>query len=160
MSHLICGIDPGKKGALCFLESKGGRDEITFALMPLDKDGNVCGRQLAGYLNQMKPDRVIVEQVNAMPGQGVVSMFSFGYGFGVVIGVLGALHIPFETVRPQVWQKVCYKGLDKKIPTKERSVIAAKRLFPLQSFTPHGCKVPNNGLTDALLLAYYSRQPK
>ena len=44
---------------------------------------------------------VVVEQVNAMPGQGVTSMFNFGQTFGAIKGVCAALELPIFFVRPQ-----------------------------------------------------------
>ena len=43
---------------------------------------------------------VVVEHVNAMPGQGVTSMFNFGQSFGVIKGVCAALSLPIYFVRP------------------------------------------------------------
>ena len=48
---------------------------------------------------------VIVEQVNAMPGQGVTSMFNFGQTFGAIKGVCAALKLPIFFVRPSKWKK-------------------------------------------------------
>ena len=48
---------------------------------------------------------VVVEQVNAMPGQGVTSMFNFGANFGAIKGVCAALSLPIFFVRPSKWKK-------------------------------------------------------
>ncbi len=48
---------------------------------------------------------VVVEQVNAMPGQGVTSMFNFGQTFGAIKGVCAALNLPIFFVRPSKWKK-------------------------------------------------------
>ena len=48
---------------------------------------------------------VVVEQVNAMPGQGVTSMFNFGQTFGAIKGVCAALKLPIFFVRPSKWKK-------------------------------------------------------
>ena len=48
---------------------------------------------------------VVVEQVNAMPGQGVTSMFNFGQTFGAIKGVCAALELPIFFVRPSKWKK-------------------------------------------------------
>ena len=93
---LIIGIDPGISGAICFFEDGEVRDIID---MPVMADGKKNKRQINGsqtyneiYLrtkNISKKDIfVVVEQVSAMPGQGVTSMFNFGQSFGVVKGVV------------------------------------------------------------------------
>ena len=41
-------------------------------------------------LNSEKEVVVVVEHVNAMPGQGVTSMFNFGQSFGVIKGICAA----------------------------------------------------------------------
>ena len=48
---------------------------------------------------------VVVEHVNAMPGQGVTSMFNFGQSFGVIKGICAALGLPIYFVRPTKWKK-------------------------------------------------------
>jgi crossover junction endodeoxyribonuclease RuvC len=46
-----------------------------------------------------------VEQVGAMPGQGVSSMFAFGEAFGLAKGVLAGLGIPLQVVTPARWKR-------------------------------------------------------
>jgi crossover junction endodeoxyribonuclease RuvC len=94
-----------------------------------------------------------LESAQAMPGQGVTSMFSIGYGYGIFQGVLSTLQIPFATVRPQAWKKM-FGLLNKE---KDDSVIIAERLFPGVSFRgPRGGIL--NGRSDALLIAEYARR--
>jgi crossover junction endodeoxyribonuclease RuvC len=80
------GIDPGATGALVLLEDG---QPIEWTEMPTTQIGT----------------HIYVEQVHAMPGQGVVSMFNFGHSCGTVMGVLGALGIPHTMVTPQAWKK-------------------------------------------------------
>ena len=49
--------------------------------------------------------RVIIEQVSAMPGQGVTSMFNFGQSFGILKGICSAMQLPMYFVRPAKWKK-------------------------------------------------------
>ena len=56
-------------------------------------------------INNNKEVVVVVEQVNAMPGQGVTSMFNFGQSFGVIKGICSALRLPIYFVRPTKWKK-------------------------------------------------------
>ena len=108
---IIIGIDPGVSGAISILESK---KVLEIFEMPTMIDGKknkrqVNGSQLANIiketLNSNKETIVVVEHVNAMPGQGVTSMFNFGQSFGVIKGVCSALSIPIYFVRPTKWKK-------------------------------------------------------
>ena len=89
-----------------------------------------------------------------MPGQGVTSCFSFGQNFGFILGLLRALVIPFELVRPQKWKKEFSCTSD-----KNTSIEVAKRLFPGVDLrrTPK-CQKPHDGICEALLMAEYARR--
>ena len=108
---IIIGIDPGVSGAISIMENK---KVIEIHDMPTMIDGKknkkqVNGSQVANIikekLNQNKEIIVVVEHVNAMPGQGVTSMFNFGQSFGVIKGVCSALRLPIYFVRPTKWKK-------------------------------------------------------
>ena len=95
----------------------------------------------------------ILEFAQAFPGQGAVSNFSTGNGFGVYKGVLTALQIPFEIVHPKKWQKVY--SIAKK--TKEQSYAIASQLFPLVNFLGKKGAI-KDGRSDAILMAEYGRR--
>ena len=108
---IIVGIDPGVSGAICFL-LKG--KIVALYDMPTMVDGKknkkqVNGAEITNILNnEMISDtdiKVVIEQVSAMPGQGVTSMFNFGQSFGVSKGICAALKIPVHFVRPAKWKK-------------------------------------------------------
>ena len=108
---IIFGIDPGISGAISVLENK---KVIEVFDMPTMIDGKKNKRQVNGSqvanivkerLNDNKETVVVVEHVNAMPGQGVTSMFNFGQSFGVIKGVCAALSLPIYFVRPTKWKK-------------------------------------------------------
>ena len=108
---LIFGIDPGVSGAISILEDK---KIIEVYDMPTMIDGKknkkqVNGSQVANIFKEKvdlkKEISVVVEHVNAMPGQGVTSMFNFGQSFGVIKGVCSALSLPIHFVRPTKWKK-------------------------------------------------------
>lgn len=106
MSNYKIGIDPGASGAIVLLDSHNRI--IEWDAMPVLKIGSstrVNGPALAAILTEFDSAHAYVEQVGAMPGQGVSSMFSFGYAAGVVAGVLGALQITTTMVTPQAWKK-------------------------------------------------------
>ena len=107
----ILGIDPGLSGAIAVLENK---KVLSMFDMPVMSEGKKNKKQLnsAQLVNIIKNNTndneekaVVVEQVNAMPGQGVTSMFNFGQTFGAIKGVCAALGLPIFFVRPSKWKK-------------------------------------------------------
>ena len=110
---IIFGIDPGVSGAISGLEDK---KIIEVFDMPTMIDGKKNKKQvnvsqvtniIKERLNNDKEKEVVVvvEHVNAMPGQGVTSMFNFGLSFGVIKGICSALSLPIYFVRPTKWKK-------------------------------------------------------
>ena len=109
---LIIGIDPGISGSICFF--KDGRI-LEVIEMPVMTEGKKNKKQVNGaqiyneFLKRVnkKEDeiRVVIEQVSAMPGQGVTSMFNFGQSFGILKGICSAMQLPMFFVRPARWKK-------------------------------------------------------
>ena len=108
---IIIGIDPGVSGAISILKNK---KVIEIYDMPTMIDGKKNKRQVNGaqvaniFKERLDIDEeivVVVEHVNAMPGQGVTSMFNFGQSFGVIKGICSALSLPIYFVRPTKWKK-------------------------------------------------------
>ncbi len=107
----IIGIDPGLSGAIAILENN---KVLNIFDIPVMSEGKKNKRQLNSALlvNLLRENidkeeevAVVVEQVNAMPGQGVTSMFNFGQTFGAIKGVCAALKLPIFFVRPSKWKK-------------------------------------------------------
>ena len=107
----IIGIDPGLSGAIAILEKN---KVLSLFEMPVMAEGKKNKRQLnSAQLVKLLKDNiskdeevcVVVEQVNAMPGQGVTSMFNFGQTFGAIKGICAALGLPIFFVRPSKWKK-------------------------------------------------------
>ena len=107
----VIGIDPGLSGAIAILENN---KVLNLFDIPVMSEGKKNKRQLNSALlvsllkeNIFKNEEVsvVVEQVNAMPGQGVTSMFNFGQTFGAIKGICAALNLPIFFVRPSKWKK-------------------------------------------------------
>ena len=107
----IIGIDPGLSGAIAILENN---KVLKIFDIPVMSEGKKNKRQLNSALlvSLLKENiidsnevAVVVEQVNAMPGQGVTSMFNFGQTFGAIKGICAALDLPIFFVRPSKWKK-------------------------------------------------------
>ena len=107
----IFGIDPGLSGAIAILKDN---KVVNIFEMPVMSEGKKNKRQLNSALlaNLIKQNiiddeevAIVVEQVNAMPGQGVTSMFNFGQTFGAIKGICATLELPIYFVRPSKWKK-------------------------------------------------------
>ena len=109
----IIGVDPGISGAICFFLDGKIIDVIEMPSMADGKknkkqvNGNQLCNEIKVRLSEVNKDEVclVVEQVSAMPGQGVTSMFNFGQSFGVIKGVCAAMRLPLHFVRPAKWKK-------------------------------------------------------
>ena len=110
---LIIGIDPGISGAICFFENGEVKEVIDMPTMSEGKKNKkqINGRQIFNEISNrinshdLKNINVVVEQVSAMPGQGVTSMFNFGQSFGIIKGICSAMQLPIFFVRPAKWKK-------------------------------------------------------
>ena len=107
----IIGIDPGLSGGIAILDDLKIFDIYD---MPIMSEGKKNKNQLnsAQLVNIIKKNIIsngdtflIVEQVSAMPGQGVTSMFNFGQTFGAIKGICATLELPIYFVRPSKWKK-------------------------------------------------------
>jgi len=152
---IIIGVDPGINGAISIIENKKILEVYD---TPTMIDGKKNKRQINSAqvtnifkerLNINKEVVVVVEQVNAMPGQGVTSMFNFGQSFGVIKGICAALSLPIHFVRPAKWKK--HFNLIK--TNKDASRTKVIESYPKISNKLHRKKDINRA--DAILIALY-----
>ena len=107
----IIGIDPGLSGAIAILVKSKVKEIYDMPVMPEGKKNKrqLNSAQLVKIISDNTEENeevsVVVEQVNAMPGQGVTSMFNFGQTFGAIKGICAALGLPIYFVRPAKWKK-------------------------------------------------------
>jgi len=141
---IIAGIDPGANGAMCIFVN----DKLTF--IDFKQSGLT---QYIQTLKVIKPDIAILESVHSMPGQGVKSMFSMGQRLGELEGMLQALSISYDLVKPQKWHKAC------NIPPKSNKKQIAQHMLKLypeaQLYGSKGGLL--DGRSDALGLMHYGR---
>tara|TARA_Y100000590_G_C15578614_1_gene961438 strand:- start:533 stop:1030 length:498 start_codon:yes stop_codon:yes gene_type:complete len=153
----IIGIDPGISGSLCFFSDGKIIDVIE---MPNMAEGKKNKRQVNGaqiyneiYIRtkniEKKDIKVVIEQVSAMPKQGVTSMFNFGQSFGVLKGICSAMQLPMYFVRPAKWKK--YFNLINS--EKDASRTKAIEIFPYISSKLTKKKDANKA--DAILIASF-----
>ena len=154
---LIIGIDPGISGSICFFENGKIVDVIE---MPTMNEGKKNKRQVNGAqiyneiskrINKIENEdvRVVVEQVSAMPGQGVTSMFNFGQSFGIIKGICSAMQLSVYFVRPTKWKKYFNLLNSEKDASRTRAI----EIFPY--FSPQLSKKKDSNKADAILIASF-----
>ena len=151
MSYLI-GVDPGVSGAIVILQSAACPFPVDWLRMPTVKQGKssrVDAAAVARFLQDFDCGHAYIEQVGAMPGQGVTSMFTFGHAAGVVEGVVVGQRVPITEVTPQAWKKRA--GLIGKDKDAARS--RAIQLWP--RWDALGKKGGGQALADAALIARF-----
>jgi crossover junction endodeoxyribonuclease RuvC len=156
--QISIGIDPGLSGAIAAINA-GSLEALELIDTPVVVSEGKRMYDIGGMADAIRHMSlfgdavVILEQAQAMPGQGVTSTFATGRGFGIWEGVLSALDVPYRTVRPSVWVKHVLAGTTGE--GKARSIQFALRMFPGAEITPKGSRKPRDGRSDALCLAYY-----
>ena len=152
---IIIGIDPGISGAISIVENKKIIEVYDTPTMIDGKKNKkqINGAQVTNIIKERliggKKVVVVVEHVNAMPGQGVTSMFNFGQSFGVIKGICAALSLPIYFVRPTKWKK--HFNLIK--TNKDASRTKVIEVYPEISDKLHRKKDSNRA--DAILIALY-----
>ena len=154
---LIIGIDPGISGSICFFLDGKIIDVVEMPTMAEGKknkkqvNGSQIFNEITDRIKKIDKDdiRVIIEQVSAMPGQGVTSMFNFGQSFGILKGICSAMKLPMYFVRPAKWKK--YFNLINS--EKDASRTKAIEIFPY--FSDHLSRKKDSNKADAILLASF-----
>jgi hypothetical protein len=148
---MLVAVDPGLHGAIAVLSPSGA---ITATPMPL-AGGALDLPAIAAIIRDTSPQWLILEKVASRPGQGVASTFKFGMGYGSILGIAAAVGVPVELVTPQRWKGVVLHGTAK---DKQAAIAYCRRAFPDVSLVPPGCRVPHDGIADALCLLEYGRR--
>ena len=154
---LIIGIDPGISGSICFLENGIIKDVLEMPTMTEGKKNKkqVNGSQIFDEISfrikthEKKNIKVVIEQVSAMPGQGVTSMFNFGQSFGILKGICSAMQLPIYFVRPAKWKKYFNLINSEKDASRTRAI----EIFPY--FSSNLSKKKDSNKADAILIASY-----
>ena len=152
---IIIGIDPGINGAISILKNE---KIIEVYDTPTMIEGKKNKRQINGAqvtniikerLNEEQEVVVVVEHVNAMPGQGVTSMFNFGQTFGAIKGICAALGLPIFFVRPSKWKK----HFELINSSKDSSRTKVIEMYP--TLSDQLAKKKDVNKSDAILIARY-----
>jgi crossover junction endodeoxyribonuclease RuvC len=154
---MIAGIDPGKTGALALSHADGSAqffDVPTIKLRGKEKPAwseweNIWSEALRWAC----PDKIVIEDVSARPGQGVTSMFTFGRSLGFVHGIVASVcDCPIYFVTPSVWK--AKMGLLNSGKGASREI--CRTLYPATA--ANVARVKDDGRAEALLLAHYGRK--
>ena len=153
---LIIAIDPGISGSICFFQDGKILEVLE---MPTMAEGKKSKRQVNGaqIYNEIlkriegneKQIRVIIEQVSAMPGQGVTSMFNFGQSYGILKGICSAMQLPMFFVRPAKWKRYFNLINSQKDASRTRAI----EIFPY--FSSQLSKKKDSNKADAILIASF-----
>ena len=154
---LVIGIDPGISGSICFFQDGKIIDVVEMPSMTEGKKNKkqVNGSQIFNEISERikkldKRDiKVIIEQVSAMPGQGVTSMFNFGQSFGILKGICSAMQLPMYFVRPVKWKKYFSLINSEKDASRTRAI----EIFPY--FSGQLSRKKDSNKADAILIASF-----
>ena len=154
---LIIGIDPGISGSICFFQDGKIVDVVEMPTMTEGKKNKkqVNGSQIVNEISEKIKDldkreiKVVIEQVSAMPGQGVTSMFNFGQSFGILKGICSSMQLPMYFVRPAKWKKYFNLINSEKDASRTRAI----EIFPY--FSNQLSKKKDSNKADAILIASF-----
>jgi crossover junction endodeoxyribonuclease RuvC len=154
---LIIGIDPGISGSICFFQDGKIIDVVEMPTMTEGKknkkqvNGSQIFNEISARIKRLdnKDIKVVVEQVSAMPGQGVTSMFNFGQSFGILKGICSAMQLPIYFVRPAKWKKYFNLINSEKDASRTRAI----EIFPY--FSSHLSRKKDSNKADAILIASF-----
>ncbi|MDC0429713.1 crossover junction endodeoxyribonuclease [Candidatus Pelagibacter sp.] len=154
---LVIGIDPGISGSICFFNEGKIVDVVEMPTMTEGKKNKkqVNGAQIFNEISERikrldKRDiKIVIEQVSAMPGQGVTSMFNFGQSYGILKGICSAMQLPMYFVRPAKWKKYFNLINSEKDASRTRAI----EIFPY--FSSHLSRKKDSNKADAILIASF-----
>ena len=154
---LIIGIDPGISGSICFFQDGKILDVVEMPTMTEGKknkkqvNSSQIYNEILKRINKLENNevRVVIEQVSAMPGQGVTSMFNFGQSFGILKGLCSAMQLPVYFVRPAKWKKYFSLINSEKDASRTRAI----EIFPY--FSSELSRKKDSNKADAILIASF-----
>ena len=158
MYSAVIGIDPGLSGGIAVIRNPNQVDAIPIPATEGDLDvykiWNWVGYRASPYSPVEEWNAIAyIEAVHAMPGQGVSSVFKFGYVTGILHGVIRAMKIPLKLVTPQAWKKEILAGTAK---DKQAAIDYCLRVYPnVKLIATDRSRTYHSGMADALCIAEY-----
>lgn len=161
LRNAFVGIDPGRHGAIAWIQPDGTAHALVTPILEFTNGKWDFDREeMRDILSMLEDSFVAIEKVSAAPMrgrvQGTSSMWNFGRGYGLWLGMLSAMNIPYVEVDPRKWKKAILSGTAK---DKAAAIGYAQTVFPGVDLraTPRSRK-PSDGKSDALCLAEYARR--
>lgn len=156
---IIVAIDVGKKGAIVIMNYTNGHPPmIESHKMPMlknDKDYDI--RAIKDLILGSNADLIVAEDVHSIHMVSARSNFTFGFGVGIVRGMIETSNISYQLVSPKTWQKEAWQGIRKVKDPKLNSQAAVHRLFPNVNLKASArCTVDHDGIVDAILIGHYA----
>lgn len=154
-NRLYVGIDIGMAGGLAVLDCHGELMDVT----PMLINGNALDLMAISdwvyNIVKVSSPQAYIEKVSAMPGQGVKSMFNFGFNTGALHAIMTTMSIPLHIILPTRWKQVVLVGMDWK-HRKGSAVEFCRRMYPDVSLlaTPRS-RTPHSGMADAICIARF-----
>jgi len=149
------GIDPGLKGGIAIIHANEAPRVTAIPLAGKATDVMAVSNWIHDMTNDYNdPVIACIEKVHAMPGQGVSSMFKFGFVTGVMHGIIGTLGHSLHLVTPQAWKKQILAGTPK---DKDAAIDFCRRVYPnVNLLATERSRKPHSGIADALCIARYA----
>lgn len=169
-TDFVVGVDPGLKGGVAVFNCLSQHFVSTFPIPTNHKTGERASYDIPRLVETLRkfvpfsPNSrgasctFCIERQHPMPEQGVVSMFTTGFGFGLLLGIFSGISAFYDqlfVVKAQEWQNILWDE-DAPDETKARSIARVQRLFPDVNLHPNGRKNPSDGIADAVNIAHYA----
>ena len=156
MTYFI-GVDPGAKGGFSIVNDKSALIDM----WPMHEDILKMSKILTNYAKE--PHVLVIEKAHGMASfgkdkkRGASSMFTYGKGYGKLLGMFEVLGLQYQEVAPRTWMSKMFKEFNQG-RTKEQSAELCIAMHPDHSFIPPRCRKIHDGLTDATCIAHYARR--
>lgn len=161
MAITIIGIDPGLSGGIAWIQGGQLLSAVRIPTVQAGKKTLLDESEIRALLKDWVGESyVYIEQVSAMPKQGVASMFTFGTGWGFLRGVVVGLGIGYSMVRPQAWQKEILAGVAGKDSKGAAYLYASRRWPSFKWLATDRSKKPHDGMIDAACIAAYGERER
>ncbi len=161
---MFIGIDPGIHGGIAVIYE--GLETYNAYPLPImsHKVGkktrnklNVEGfigllRDIINGCNGLEEINIAIEHVTAMPGNGVTSMFNFGYTFGILLGVGHTFTRKISTIPPRTWKNLVLKDYPH---DKQGSISFVQAFYPKLNLILPRKKIPHDGMADSMCISHY-----
>lgn len=166
MSLTVIGIDPGITGAIAVWDGrtlevhkmpvvnlkigKKNRNSVSPQMLAELLDRIIDGEHIKGH-DEL---HVFIEKVHMMPKMGGAAAFSFGTGYGVLLGAIAMAGLSYTAVPFQTWCKALTGS--NKSKGKDAGRELAANLYP--KYRDLFAAKNADGIADAALIAMYGRR--